>query len=58
MSDRFDRVEIRAVNTIGEAEWYWKRQPRIIAARLDLPPTGIMERVRQLLDRVLMREAL
>jgi len=58
MTDRFDRVQLRAVNTLGEAEWYWKHQPRTIAARMDLPPDGIVARVRKVIDRALLKETL
>jgi len=56
--ERFDLVEYRAARTMGEADYFFKRQPRIIAARIDLPPAGFMARLRKVLDRVLLREAL
>ena len=52
----FDRVEIGAVRNISEADHFWKHQTRIIAARLDLPPVGIMERIRKATARLFWKE--
>ena len=58
LNDSFDLLEIRSARTMGEADWYWKHQPRIVASRIDLPPAGLMPKIRKVLDRVLLREEL
>jgi hypothetical protein len=52
----FDLVEYRAARTMGEVDFFFKHQTRIVATRLDLPPAGLMPRIRKVIDRVLMKE--
>lgn len=55
LDSHFDTVELRAARTMAEADYYFKHQPCIVAARLDLP-LGILSGVSRMLDKVLMKE--
>ena len=57
--DKFDSVEIRAARTIGEADYFWKYHLKNVpAARIDLPPSGFLPKVRRIMDAVLLKGGL
>jgi hypothetical protein len=56
--ERFDLVEYRAARTIQEADFFWKhRLSRIPASRLNLPPRGVLPRIRRVIDSFFLKEA-
>lgn len=58
MSERFDLVEYRAARTMGEVDFFFRHQTRIIAARRDMAPRGIMARIRRVLDAITLKDGL
>jgi len=52
--ERFDPLEYRAARTMGEADFFFKNQSRIHAARIEIAE-GIFQKIRKLLDAALLR---
>ena len=59
IEERFDLLEIRAARSLTECEHYWKHHlTRIPAARMDIGVSGLLPRVRRLVDNALLRGGL
>ncbi|TSA00477.1 MAG: hypothetical protein D4R80_00995 [Deltaproteobacteria bacterium] len=56
LDDTFDRVEIGAARTLGEADYFLRMKGASATSRIDFPPAGIVAKVKWAARKVLLME--